>query len=297
MANRPHVKATDDGPGGSRAVAALPRPAAKRRAGRILALLPVTAAILVGAGTGSASGSPVTTPAAAMDRADAGAWVSGRSTGHREIPAPGFGRGAWVAKVLAPARGRTRLKHPRTRKVIGTRTSWSGQAQILMILGSATWEGRQWLRLKLAERPNNSSAWFPADRMKIRRVPWWVKVTTGRRTVTIYRNGRRVRKFRAVVGARATPTPTGLAAIYERNRQPSRHGFIGAWSLSITSLSNVLDNYGGGPGRVAIHGRGGASFADPLGTARSHGCIRINNGPVTWMAGHIPKGTPVRIVR
>jgi lipoprotein-anchoring transpeptidase ErfK/SrfK len=39
----------------------------------------------------------------------------------------------------------------------------------------------------------------------------------------------------------------------------------------------VLDDYGGGPGRVAIHGRAGASLLDPLGTARSHGCIRIDN--------------------
>jgi lipoprotein-anchoring transpeptidase ErfK/SrfK len=106
-----------------------------------------------------------------------------------------------------------------------------------------------------------------------------------------------VRRFRAVVGAPATPTPHGLAAIYERNRQPNPRAFIGPWSLSLSVHSNVLESYGGGPGRVAIHGRAGASLRDPLGTARSHGCIRILNRHVSWMARKLPAGTPVQIRR
>jgi hypothetical protein len=103
--------------------------------------------------------------------------------------------------------------------------------------------------------------------------------------------------FRAVVGAPATPTPRGLAAIYERNRQPDAAGFLGPWALPLTILSNVLENYGGGPGRVGIHGRAGASLLDSLGSARSHGCIRINNRHVSWLASHVPAGTPVLIRR
>ena len=59
----------------------------------------------------------------------------------------------------------------------------------------------------------------------------------------------------------------------------------------------MLEDYGGGPGRVAIHGRAGASLLDPLGTARSHGCIRIDNVHVSWMASHLPVGTPVQVTR
>jgi L,D-transpeptidase-like protein len=76
--------------------------------------------------------------------------------------------------------------------------------------------------------------------------------------------GRRVRRFRAVVGAPGTPTPLGLAAIYERNRQPNPGGFLGPWAMPLTIMSNVLENYGGSPGRVGIHGRAGASLLDPL---------------------------------
>jgi hypothetical protein len=37
-----------------------------------------------------------------------------------------------------------------------------------------------------------------------------------------------------------------------------------------TAYSDVLEDYGGGRGRVPIHGRSGAVLADPLGSARSH---------------------------
>jgi lipoprotein-anchoring transpeptidase ErfK/SrfK len=115
--------------------------------------------------------------------------------------------------------------------------------------------------------------------------------------VTVFRDGERVRRFRAVVGAPGTPTPRGLAAIYERNRQPDPNAFLGPWALPLTSFSEVLESYGGGPGRVAIHGRGGASLLDPLGSARSHGCIRVNNEHVRWLARRVPVGTPVRVRR
>jgi lipoprotein-anchoring transpeptidase ErfK/SrfK len=135
------------------------------------------------------------------------------------------------------------------------------------------------------------------DWVAVRRTPYWIDVRVDARRVTVYRSGKRVRRFRAVVGAPATPTPLGLAAIYERNRQPDPGDFLGPWALPLTIMSNVLENYGGGPGRVGIHGRSGLSLRDPLGSARSHGCIRIGNDDVSWLATHVPAGTPVRIRR
>jgi lipoprotein-anchoring transpeptidase ErfK/SrfK len=129
----------------------------------------------------------------------------------------------------------------------------------------------------------------------LEQTPYWIELRLGTRWVTVYRDGRRARRFRAVVGAPGTPTPRGLAAIYERNRQPDPGGFLGPWSLSLTAFSNVLESYGGGPGRVAIHGRAGASLRDPLGSARSHGCIRVPNRAVSWLARSVAPGTPVRV--
>ena len=214
-----------------------------------------------------------------------------------EVAAPSRAQGATVARIVAPAFARETLNSRKRGRRVGTATSWSGQPQVLLVLDSATVDGREWVELLLANRPNGSAGWVQRDRVVLDHTPYWVTVRVRSRRVTVYKNGKRARRFRAVVGAPRTPTPLGLAAIYERNRQPDPGAFLGPWALSLTSLSNVLESFGGGPGRVAIHGRAGASLRDPLGSARSHGCIRVNNDDVRWMAARVPAGTPVRVKR
>jgi lipoprotein-anchoring transpeptidase ErfK/SrfK len=213
----------------------------------------------------------------------------------RDVRAPSRRHGATVARVIAPTVARARLKRPRRRSPLSTQTSWSGQPLSLLVLDSATRRGRTWLKVLLPQRPNGSTGWIPRNRVVLARTRYWVDVRTGARVVTVYRDGKRVRRFRAVVGAPPTPTPHGLAAIYERNRQPYAGGFLGPWALPLTIHSNVLMSFGGGPGRVGLHGRAGASLRDPLGSARSHGCVRVDNHHVSWMAANLRAGTPVRL--
>jgi lipoprotein-anchoring transpeptidase ErfK/SrfK len=214
-----------------------------------------------------------------------------------EIAAPSRAKGATVARVVAPTFARARLTSGRRGWRVSTATAWSKQPQVLLVLDAATVDGRDWVKLLLANRPNGSAGWVPRDRVALDRTRYWVTIRVRARRVTVYRDGKRVRHFRAVVGAPGTPTPLGLAAIYERNRQPDPNAFLGPWALPLTSLSEVLESYGGGPGRTAIHGRAGASLQDPLGSARSHGCVRVNNDDIRWMADRVPVGTPVRVTR
>ena len=224
--------------------------------------------------------------------------------GTGELPAPpaavappSKATGATVARIVETTRARRTPGSAAGARTVRTQTAWSRQSQTLLVLESATTDGREWVKVLLADRPNGSAGWVPRDSVVLAHTPYWVDIRTGGRRVTVFRSGRRVRTFRAVVGARRTPTPTGLAAIYERNRQPNPRAFLGPWALSLTSLSNVLESYGGGPGRVAIHGRAGASLKDRLGTARSHGCVRVTNADVSWMAARVPVGTPVDVRR
>ncbi len=206
--------------------------------------------------------------------------------------------GAEVARVVAPAAVRPHPGAGPILRLLATHTSWSGSPQQLLVLGSRTAaDGRSWLRVRLPGRPNGSSGWIRRDRAVVRHVPWWIDVSLTRRLVRVFRNGSLDRQFRAVVGAPGTPTPVGLYAVYEADPQPSAADFVGSWVIQLTAFSDVLDNYGGGPGRVAIHGRGGASLADPLGTAHSHGCVRVANADVQWLARTVAAGTPVRIRR
>jgi L,D-transpeptidase-like protein len=200
---------------------------------------------------------------------------------------------AWVAQVIVPTTLRA-APGGRVRGRIGTSAKWGGGPVKLLVLASASdSSGRRWLRVRLPTRPNNASAWLAADRLRLSRTTWRVHISTTRRTVTALRAGRVVRRFRAVVGTAATPTPSGLFAISERIRQGG--GVLGPWALHLTAHSNVLFNFGGGLGRVAIHGRSGGLLADPLGSAASHGCIRVGNGPISWLASRALEGTPVLV--
>lgn len=209
---------------------------------------------------------------------------------------PSRSGGAWIAQIDATTTGRTKPGRGDVVWRIPPETNWAHQPQRLLILETGHDGDERWLRVRLPLR-RSRSAWIRRDAATITHTGYWVRVQRHTRWVTVYLDGRQVRRFRAVVGARPTPTPVGLAAIYERVRQPDPHAFLGTWAMHLTAVSGVLDNFGGGAGRVAIHGRAGASLADPLGSARSHGCIRVNNSNVGWMAEHVPAGAPVHITR
>ena len=220
--------------------------------------------------------------------------ICGRADG--DAAAPSRTAGVEVAKVVAVAEVRREAGAGPVVRLLATRTSWDGSPQQLLVLGSRRGaDGREWLRVRLPGRPNGSAGWILRDAVLVHHVHWWIDVSLSQRTVRVFRDGTLVRRFEAVVGAARTPTPVGLFAVYELDAQPDRGGFLGPWVLQLTAFSDVLDNYGGGPGRVAIHGRGGASLEDPLGTARSHGCVRIDNNDVTWLGHTVEPGTPVRI--
>ncbi len=211
------------------------------------------------------------------------------------IAPPSRGHGATIALIEIGAEARAHPGQGKRVWWVGTATGWTSEPQVLMVLGSAQRDGRQWLRVLLPIRPNHTTAWIPRDNVVLLSTPYWIAVSKSARRVTVYRKGKLIHRFPAVIGKPATPTPDGLAAIYEVDPQLPANGFLGPWALPLTVFSNVLYNFGGGPGRVAIHGRDGASLDDPLGSARSHGCIRIEDPGIDWMAAQIPQGSPVQI--
>jgi lipoprotein-anchoring transpeptidase ErfK/SrfK len=201
---------------------------------------------------------------------------------------------AHVARLVAPTWARREPgKVPAVTKV-SPLAEWGGGRVQYLVLRSRLVDGRRWLRVRLPERPNDAAGWIPADLTRDATTPWRIVVSTSAERVTVERDGRRVVAFPAVVGKPSTPTPHGLFAIDEPIRQPSGSE-LGPWALFLTAHSRVLDDYGGGPGRIAIHGRAGPLLADPLGTAASHGCIRVPNARVRWLARIAINGTPVEV--
>lgn len=212
-------------------------------------------------------------------------------------PAPRTG--ADVGKVIIRTVARTKPNGGRVRWKVRTDALWAHGPHQLMILKEATArDGERWLQVQLPIRPSGTTGWIRGDFLAVSHAPYAIEISLRRRLVTIRRGARVVRRFRAVVGAPSTPTPRGLFALYEIVPQANPGGFIGPWALHLTATSRQAFDFGDGPvNRVAIHGRGGTSLQTPLGSAASHGCIRIDNVHVTWMARHLVPGTPVFIRR
>jgi lipoprotein-anchoring transpeptidase ErfK/SrfK len=214
----------------------------------------------------------------------------------KALPGGPTPRDAWVARIVIPTQARTAPGGGRVRTVIHASAVGDDGPVVLLVLGArSAADGVTWVRVLLPERPNGVSGWINSNLVELALTPWRIDVSLRARTVSLLRHGRAVDTWRAVVGKPSTPTPPGLYAIYERAPQPSPDDFLGTWALLLTAFSPVLHNFDGGPGEVAIHGRGGASLLDPLGTARSHGCIRIDNSAVDVLARNAAAGTPVEI--
>ena len=143
--------------------------------------------------------------------------------------------------------------------------------------------------------PNGHTGWIRARAGRgARRPDGSIAVKLSARRVTVYRDGRVVRRFRAVVGSPPTPTPRGEFFIEEAlalsplgRRRPVRAGH----QRALERPAGVRRR----PGQIALHGTNNLSGA--LGTAASHGCIRLSTAAITWLARRIGAGVPLTITR
>jgi lipoprotein-anchoring transpeptidase ErfK/SrfK len=172
---------------------------------------------------------------------------------------------------------------------IGARTPLTGVRSVLPLLGTAS---GGWLRVALPGRPNGHSGWIRASSTKPAQTDWRLSVDLSLRRLTVFKLGRPVRTFRVVVGKPSTPTPTGSFFVEEAvHLGPS--GIGGPYALALSARSNVLQEFDGGPGQIAIHGRD--NVGGTPGTAASHGCVRLDDAAIEWLVGRVGAGTPVAI--
>ena len=169
---------------------------------------------------------------------------------------------------------------------------------VLVLARPRAGDGRCWVQVRLPWRPNDAAGWVNANSVVLEETRWRIEVSIPRRTLTLFRAGVPIRTVSVVVGKPSTPTPVGLfAVVWAIPWHPQE--FLGSWVLELTAHSNVLQQFDGGDGTVGIHGRGGASLLDPLGSAASHGCVRLANDDIDWLVDTIGPsrlpGTPVQL--
>jgi lipoprotein-anchoring transpeptidase ErfK/SrfK len=157
--------------------------------------------------------------------------------------------------------------------------------------------GKFWFRVRLPGRALGGATpprtgWISASKTTRSTTPWHIVISVGSRRVIAYRDGVKTRSFAAIVGATSTPTPRGDYFVEENVKLSA--GRAGApYALALSARSGVFQEFEGGPGQIALHGLN--NIGGRLGTAVSHGCVRLSTASVMWLASRMRSGTPVTI--
>jgi lipoprotein-anchoring transpeptidase ErfK/SrfK len=182
---------------------------------------------------------------------------------------------------------------------VSAKRPMTGARTVLPLLGqSIDTTGGSWLQVRLPGRTLKgkqppASGWISAANTRTSATDWHLVVDRRARSVIVYHNGQKLRSYKAIVGKRSTPTPVGEFFVEENVRLPgNRPG--APFALATSARSRVFQEFEGGPGQIALHGL--VNVGGSLGTAVSHGCVRLANRSITWLAKRIEPGDPVTIV-
>jgi hypothetical protein len=168
-----------------------------------------------------------------------------------------------------------------------------GFPEVYDLLSSLTdAQGHEWIQVRIPGRPNGRTGWVSRATLgEFRVTHWLVEIVRRSRRLKAYYNGRLRFSGPVGIGKPSTPTPAGHFYVREIFRLPHSNPY---WPYAIgTSDYSTLTDWPGG-GVVGIHG----DFGEPqrIPGDPSHGCVRMRNGDLAWLAPRLTLGTPVHIV-
>jgi lipoprotein-anchoring transpeptidase ErfK/SrfK len=150
-----------------------------------------------------------------------------------------------------------------------------------------------WLQVWLPERPNRGQGWIRASQVQLVRNDWKVTVDRSDHHLLVQKDGATVFDEIVATGQPAFPTPDGTFFVTAVIWVDNPGGAYGPAAIALSAFSDVLTEFGGGDGQVALHG---TNQPQSIGRDASHGCVRLDNEAVANLAAQIPLGTPVEIV-
>ncbi|MBO0829007.1 MAG: L,D-transpeptidase [Streptosporangiales bacterium] len=177
---------------------------------------------------------------------------------------------------------------PQTGKVPG---SWHHAPSVLPVIAQRP----GWLHIRLAQRPNESTAWVLAQDATLSSTPYAIVLDLASTHLGLYRDAHKVFTAPVGVGLRRYPTPVGsfFLAFFAAPPTPA----YGAFVMVTSAHSNVISDWEmSGDAMTAIHGPlGSDARIGDTGARVSHGCVRMHQKDLRRLR-EVPVGTPV-IVR
>ena len=168
-----------------------------------------------------------------------------------------------------------------------------GAPTVLAIIGQPDSSG--WAQVELPIRPNGSVGFIQTGQgsaVTLTETTYSVKVSLASDSLTVMNGNDVVMTVPAAVGAPKTPTPPDHTYLWELIRPDNPNGAYGPYIFGLAEFSDAYSVFNGGDAQIGIHGQNEpASIGHPV----SHGCVRLDNGVITQLAGLLPLGTPVTI--
>jgi|tagenome__1003787_1003787.scaffolds.fasta_scaffold20888826_1 hypothetical protein len=168
-------------------------------------------------------------------------------------------------------------------------------------LGAPTWlwvlrttTNRRWGRVVLPLQPNGRTGWINLHGLRTVHTSTWIRASLHDRRIWLMHGSRPLASFPAAIGAVTTPTPAGRYSVTDSLATGDPSGPFGWYAFGLSGHQPHLPPYWSGGDQLAIHGTD-----DPasIGTAASHGCLRISPQALTRLRPALRLGTPVVIMR
>jgi lipoprotein-anchoring transpeptidase ErfK/SrfK len=160
----------------------------------------------------------------------------------------------------------------------------------------------------VVQRPNHRRVVAPVDEVQpdvskddlAAKYPTYITVDQSSFTVTLWKDLEVAKKYTVAVGQPAYPTPNGLYSVTDKQVDPVWSVPNSDWAGELagtvveggTEANPLKARWMGITDGVGFHG---TSEVDSLGTAASHGCIRMSVPDVEDLYDRVPVGTPVYI--
>ena len=167
-------------------------------------------------------------------------------------------------------------------------------------LGAPTWlwvlrttTNRRWGRIVLPLKPNGRTGWINLHGLRTVHTSTWIRASLHDRRIWLMHGSRPLASFSAAIGAVTTPTPIGRFSVTDSLATGDPSGPFGRYAFGLSGHQPHLPPNWSGGDQLAIHGTD-----DPasIGTAASHGCLRVSSHALARLRPALHLGTPVVIM-
>ena len=167
-------------------------------------------------------------------------------------------------------------------------------------LGAPTWlwvlrttTNRRWGRIVLPLKPNGRTGWINLHGLRTVHTSTWIRASVHDRRIWLMHGSRPLASFSAAIGAVTTPTPIGRFSVTDSLATGDPSGPFGRYAFGLSGHQPHLPPNWSGGDQLAIHGTD-----DPasIGTAASHGCLRVSSHALARLRPALHLGTPVVIM-